>query len=337
MADSIDFARVLEHLHDLSQPFPAKELYQFSDLTRKELAALEAAWPAIDVERRRGVMHDLGELGDANFEVRFDDVYRLGLDDADPEVRVTAIINLWESEAPDLMAPLMTLMQSDPEAEVRAAAASALGRFVYLGEVEEIPAPQARRVEAALLAVINGPDELEVRRRALEAIAFSGREEVAPLIEAAYAAPDHKLRVSALFAMGRSADSQRWREPVLAELENADPEMRFEAVRAAGELELQEAVPALQAHSHDGDPQVREAVIWSLGQMGGEPAREALLALLDEAETEEERDYIEEALENHAFQDEMLNFPILQFTEDELDDLDEFEDDDVPPLSERLN
>jgi regulator of sigma E protease len=303
-------------------------LYLFSDLGRDDLAALEAAWPEAPVERRRSIMHDLGEIAEANFEVLFDPVFRLGLEDEDAEVRATAVANLWESEAPELIAPLLDLMLHDPALAVRTAAASALGRFVYLGEVEELPAAQARRVEDALLGVIGGDDDLEVRRRALEAVSFSGRPEVGDLIEQAYASPDRPYRVSAVFAMGRSADP-RWSERVLAELDSADPELRYEAARAAGELELQDAVPALQRLLEEGEVQVREAAIWSLGQVGGDQARESLLDLLQDAE-DDERDFIEDALENLTFHDDLLEFPLIDLDDDDLDD-------EPPPPDERLN
>lgn len=335
MATTPEFAQVLEHLRDASSPFPPIELYQFSDLSRQDLAALEAVWPQTPLERRRSVMQDLGEIGEANFEVRFDDVYRLGLQDEDAEVRTLAIQNLWESEAPDLIAPFLDLMQQDPSAEVRAAAASALGRFVYLGEIDDIPARHARRVEDSLLAVITGNDELEVRRRALEAVAFSGRPEVPPLIEQAFHSPERLLHISALFAMGRSADA-RWSADVLSEMESVDPEFRFEAVRAAGELEIPEAVPTLSELVNDVDTQVREAAIWSLGQIGGDEARHVLTDLLAEAE-DDERDFIEEAMQNLIFHDELMHFDLFDFEDD--DTVNEFDEggDEIPPINQRLN
>ncbi len=316
-----DFSQILTHLREASQPFPAAELYHFSDLNKKDIAALEAAWAEVPVDRRRSLIQDLGEISEANFEVTFEAVFRLGLEDEDAEVRATSIRNLWEVEEPDLIAPLIDFLQHDPDPNVRAAAASALGRFVYLGELEEIPAPQAHRVEDELLASIRGQDDLEVRRRALEAIGFSGRPEVAGLIREAYASSDPKLRVSAVFAMGRSADTQ-WAPQVCAELENGTPEMRFEAARAAGELELAQAVPGLEQLVEDGDSQVREAAIWSLGQVGGEHARRVLTDLLEQAD-EDEQDFIQDALDNLAFNDDLHSFSLLAFDED--DDLDDGE------------
>jgi HEAT repeat protein len=338
MTVSLEFTQLLERLKNPDQPIPPADLYHLSDLGRPEIQALEAAWPEAPLERRRAIVEDLGEIGEANVEVQFEAVFRLALEDEDPEVRATAVANLWEVETPTLIAPFLELLQADPDAGVRAAAASALGRYVYLGEVEELPAKHARRVEAALLAVIRGGDELEVRRRALEALSFSSRPEVADLIAEAYGSPERLWRISAVFAMGRSADP-RWTQAVLAELESGDPELRYEAARAAGELELQEAVPALKKLVDEGDIQVREAAIWSLGQAGGDEARAIVLDLL-QAASDEERDFLEDALENLHFHDELLEFPLLDAEDEALDADDLVLDDDeeeLPPPALRLN
>ncbi len=306
-----EFDNVLSLLRDTSRPFPPQALYYFSCLAPDNLAALEAAWPEVDPERRFNLLDDLTDLSEANFEMCFDAVFRLALDDESAPARAAAIRGLWEVEEPDLMGRFLHLMQCDPAIEVRAAAASALGRFVYLGEVDEITPAQTRRIEDALFATINGKDEIEVRRRALEAVAYSGRPEVAALIREAYGSTEVKLRVSAVFAMGRSADEQ-WAPQVMAELESVAPEIRFEAARAAGELELEDAVPALAKMGDDSDRQVREAAIWSLSQVGGPRARKALKHLLRKAEADE-RDFVLDALDNLDFTDEVQSFPLLDF------------------------
>lgn len=336
MATSPEFAQVLVHLNDTAQTLPPLDLYVFSNLGAQELEVLEEAWPGVLAERRINLLYDLSELGEANHEVNFDAVFQLALEDEAPEARTVAIKGLWEAEDVGLIAPFLEILQRDADMKVRAAAASALGRFIYLGEVEEISAKHLRRVEEALLAAVTGPDDLEVRRRAVEAIAFSSRPEVPPLLEAAYASEERLMKISAIFAMGRSANDN-WQDYVIKELESDDPELRYEAVRAVGELELPDGVPALIELTEEGDIQIREAAIWSLGQVGGEQARTRLLDLLEEA-GDDERDFIEEALENLTFHDDMVNFSLLDVGEDD-DDLGLFDEDDdpVPPVQDRLN
>ncbi len=315
-----DFSTVLERLRNTNRPFPPASLFHLSDLSKPDLAALETVWADLPTERRHNLLQGLNDLAEANFEVSFDSVFRLGLEDEDSGVRATAIRALWESEDPTLIAPFIDFMQHDTDPMVRAAAASALGRFVYLGELEELTPPQKRRVEDTLLAVIEGSDELEVRRRALEAVSYSSRDEVPPLIVDAYKSDESQLRVSAVFSMGRNADRPRWSEQVRAELESAEPEMRFEAARAAGELELREAGTALAELLDDEDTQVVEAAVWSLGQIGGDFARRTLTDLLENTEAEDEQDFLQEALDNLAYTDEVNAFTLFELGEDDEDE-----------------
>lgn len=326
------FSRVLEALRDSDQLFPPTLLYHFSSLHGPDLAALEAAWPHVAVERRRNILSDLHEIGEANFEVTFDSVFRLALEDEDAEARATAIRGLGESEELDLVAPLIELMYHDPDAKVRATAASALGRYIYLGELDDIPTPMKQRIEDALLKVIGGEDVLDVRRRALEALGYSSRTEVAGLIQAGYESSDEPMRVSAVFAMGRNSDA-RWAAPVLAELRDGTPELRFEAARAAGELQLGEAVAELERMIQDGDEPGHEAALWSLSEIGGPEARRILIEQLALTEDEDDQEFIEEVLENLDFTDDVANFALLNA--DNLGDDDDDADDD--DLASHLN
>jgi HEAT repeat protein len=272
---------LIKHLADESVPLSIARLYALSNLDRNDLARLEAAWPQLPDERRRAAMRHLVDIAETNFEVSFDPVFRLGLGDPDAIVREAAIDGLWEEDDPKLIAPLVALLQRDPAENVRAMAASVLGHYVYLDEIEEIPRAQVAPALRALRAIVAAPDEpLEVRRRAVEALSFSSADDVPGLIRAAYASPDERMRLSAVFAMGSSADDQ-WIETVIAELDSPSPAMRYEAARAAGELEARNAVPALAQMLDDPDREAQEMAIWALGQIGGEHAQKLLSELAD--------------------------------------------------------
>jgi HEAT repeat protein len=118
------------------------------------------------------------------------------------------------------------------------------------------------------------------------------------MIRTAYASPDELMRISAVFAMGRSADDQ-WIETVISELEAQSPAMRYEAARAAGELEARNAISPLAHLLDDPDREVQEMAIWALGQIGGDRARALLskLAKSDDAVLAEAADDALEELE----------------------------------------
>ncbi len=270
---------LLKHLADESQPLSVAKLYALSNLERDDLARVQAAWPDLPDERRRAAMRHLADITETNFEVDFSPMFRLGLKDSDSAVREAAIDGLWEVEDPALIAPLVKIMQDDASEAVRAMAAGTLGHFIYLDELEDIPHAQGTAALEALRKIIATPDDsLEVRRRAVEAIAYSSADDVPGIIRAAYASPDELMRVSAVYAMGSSADDQ-WIETVIAELEAQSPAMRYEAARAAGELEARNAVSTLARLLDDPDREVQEMTVWALGQVGGNQAHKLLRQL----------------------------------------------------------
>lgn len=252
------------------------DLYGFSDLSRTEAERAWTVWTGLPVAVRRRVARLLVEIAEDDFEVDFGEIFRLALGDEDAQVRQSAVEGLWEDEDVRLVPLLAARLREDPAGEVRAAAAAALGRFLLAGELGRIRLrPHQQAFDALLAACTAEGESVEVRRRALESLAYSGEEAVAALIGSAYDHPDEQMRVSAVFAMGRSADS-RWAAQVMQELHSPNPEMRYEAARACGELELEEAVPALVELVEDVDAEVQEAALWALGQIGGDEARRVL-------------------------------------------------------------
>ncbi len=278
------FDEALRQLADLPCSISNPMLYALSAPTRAEAARFQQIWPALPVTRRHEVIAALVENAEANFELDFDALFRITVEDEDAQVRAASIEGLWENEELWLIAPLLRMLQQDAAADVRAVAASSLGRFVLLGELEELDQSHLSAIQEALYEVINTQDEpVEVRRRAIEAIAYSTEEGVHDLLTAAYEDADEEMRISAVFAMGRSADPE-FAEPIQFELGSSNPAMRYEAARACGELELDEAVPALIRLIADSDREVQSAAVASLGQIGGKRAREALERCVSEGD-----------------------------------------------------
>jgi HEAT repeat protein len=255
-------------------------LYALSAPRAAEVQLFKGHWPTVPVERRREVMGVLVNSAEANFELDFNALLRVTLLDEDGEVRTLSIEGLWEDEGIALIAPLVRILRHDPVASARAAAASSLGRFVLMAELEELDERHAKLIQSALLEAIKNPGEgLDVRRRAVESLAYWGEECVQETISAAYRAPEESMRISAVFSMGRSVDPI-WSEIVQDELGNVNPAMRYEAARACGELEVKDAVPALIHLVSDPDREVQFAAIAALGQIGGQIARRFLMRCL---------------------------------------------------------
>jgi hypothetical protein len=266
---------LLEELGHSAQMPKQDSLYLLSNLDASDAARVREVWSGLPVELRRRLVADLMEMAEVDFKVDFGAIFRVGLDDADAGVRTTAIEGLWEDQDVRLVPPLVVCLQ-DEAASVRAAAATSLGRFLLLGELGRIrPDPYAQAYEALLLVCQNAAEHFEVRRRALESLSYVDTGDVVALIRQAYKAPEEKVRISAIFAMGRSADT-RWAHEVRQELFSPNPELRYEAAWACGELQLSETVSELEELTEDVDPEVQEAALWALGQIGGDKAREIL-------------------------------------------------------------
>lgn len=332
--DVIQFTEVLKALLDPDKPLPARFLRRLSDLEGLEFEVLKENWPKIPIWRRQALLQDIEDLCKDDTLVSYESLGIIATGDSDALVRLHAVKTLWEFENKNLIPTFKNLLLNDSDVEVRASSATALGQYVYLGELDELPAKKLKEIEDLLLATTNGVDEPQVRQSALESLGYSSREEVPALIEEAFNSEDQEWRASALFAMGRSGDDT-WKERVLEMLEDHHPELRQEAARAAGELEIKQAVPLLLELLDDPAEPIRLASIWSLSQIGGEGVREKLEELYDETEDEQEVEYLEAALDNLTFTEGMQLMPILDLSEfEEKDDLEDSDEDELSLLDE---
>lgn len=273
--ECMEFEEVWQQLVAGPKKLSSAILYALSGPSAAEARLFKQRWPSVPLERRREVVGMLVSNAEANFELDFNALLRVTLLDEDGEVRTLSIEGLWEDEGITLIAPLVRILRHDPVASARAAAASSLGRFVLMAELDELDERHATLIRGALLEAIQGHDVLDVRRRAIESIAYWGDECVRETISAAYRAPEEPMRISAVFSMGRSVDPI-WSDIVQGELENTNAAMRYEAARACGELEVKGAVPALIRLVSDPDREVQFAAIAALGQIGGRNARRVL-------------------------------------------------------------
>ena len=272
--------RYLAELSDHSKTVTVSRLARLSDLSPEELELLQKAWGEIEIGRRRQIIHHLAALARSHAKLNFDNVFQTCLQDSDATVRTKAIQGLWECDDCTLITTMIGLLKEDESKLVRAAAASALGKFALLAELRKVHPRHLIKITQALLSVIDAKGgAVEVKCRAIEAIATLSIPQVKDVIYAAYRSKNPKLQASAICAMGRSCDPL-WFPLLLRELNSPDPEMRFEAARACGELGEEEAVPHLIKLLRDSDIQVRLAATKALGRIKGIEPRQAFYRYL---------------------------------------------------------
>lgn len=315
------------------------DYFALSDLTRADVETVRRHWQEVDPASRRQTVETMARSTREYLNVDISTFLAAIIDDPDAAVRRVVLETLDENEPKqEMLGAIVYRLQHDSDDEVRAAAASVLGHYVLAGELDELDAAPAVRAEDALITVLtNAGEPVSVQRRALESIAYSGEIAVRQFIEDAYYSPWEEMRVSALTAMGRSADI-RWRRMVRAELRNPSPAMRTEAAIACGELEAKAALSDLLDLLADDELPVRQAAIFALGRIGGKQARRALEEIA--ASDADEAIDAELSLEDMLFYTgiDADTIPLFDENEDEdvLDDLDPWDDwdDDDDDLGE---
>jgi HEAT repeat protein len=273
--------QTVTHLGDISRPLPHKELRKLNDIGADARQEFSSAWQAIPAERRREIAIALASLAEDNVEFDFRDVFSSILDDPEADVRLAAVDGLWEDERVSTLRKLLPMMATDPDSDVRASVALALGRFAHRASIDELPARVSKDVRDALLRSASNLDEPdEVRRRSIEGLGYYSGDDVIALIGQAYTSGKQPLKESAVVAMGHTMDP-RWLPVLDVELQSSEAALRYEAARAAGELagEATSLLPRLLPMTEGDDLEVAQAAIWALGQIGGDGARRALKRL----------------------------------------------------------
>jgi HEAT repeat protein len=300
---------LLPKLERDEEPLSAGELAGLSAIDRSDHERFLEVWRRLSIQRRRAIIDRLADIVEDNVELDFSRVFLAGLFDDDVQVRAESIKALWEYEGADLV-PILLRLLSDAEALVRSEAALGLGRFLLRAELHDTVDPRTAEIESALRAAYHDTQELaEVRGRALEALGVRAHEWVREMIDEAYSSGDRRLQISAVHAMGRSADPE-WLPTIAEEMHSDDGEMRFEAAMAAGAVGDEEAIADLAELADDDDAEVQEAAIGALGEIGGPSARSALHQIA--ADTGEERilEAVSEALAQADFVDDPMSMAV---------------------------
>ena len=204
----------------------------------------------------------------------------------------------------DLADTLLTVACSADEPEqLRARAAISLGSVLEQSETDGFEDPDVvpitertfHNIQESLEKVYrDNSTPKEVRRRSLEASVRAPKTWHQYAIRSAYSSGDKEWMLTAVFSM-------RWvhgfDDQILLALKNHDPEIRYEAVNAAGNWELDAAwshIVELVNDAHSPKPLLL-AAIGAVGSIRPAEAREILVDLAD-SDDEEIAEAVHEAM-----------------------------------------
>ena len=315
---------------ELAPPVSIASLYRLSDLPPDYLEQFGRRWPTLSAERRPIIARHLADICEDNFEVDFSPLCPTLFQDPLPAVRVAALDTLWDSSNITLVRPIISLLTHDGDTAVRGRAAETLGHYLLMVEWKQAPQHIKPLIEQTLLEHLNQPDlPLPIWRMALEAFAGSGHGRVPALIEQAYNDPDLPTQISAVLAMGRTAD-KRWLIPLQDELSHPEPAMRLQAVTALGILGSTDPIEQIAQLAYDDDDlEVRLAAVAALGQIGGNTATETLNSLLEEEEDDlpdSMAEAVRDALEEMMWLGGEMHWEMLNMADEDEDDEDDDEE-----------
>lgn len=328
--EKIKFQVVIDALLDDDADFPIIYFPSFSDLEGDDLKLLLSVWNQITPERKVNLFENLEIINENDTLMDFNQVAKIALADANAAIRAAGLRMLWEYEDEKIIPTLIELLKVDYDPIVRSQAAAALGKYIFLGELEEIHPDMLKITEESLLQVFRSPDEDIVRLKSLEALGYSSREEIPAIINSAFNSGKYEWIASALVAMGRSAD-ENWGSQVLTMLAHPDERIQKEAVKAAGELEIKQARKLLLklVLETESDEELWYIGVWALSKIGGDHVNEVFDQLLENATTDEEIVFLEEALDNLFLTEGIAaNLDLMGFSEPDINSLREVDSED---------
>ena len=271
--------QVIDILFQPGREIRSTYLVRLSALRAEDLSYFEQKWKQAEAEQRLRLIAAMVSLSEDDLTLDFTDIFRLGIEDVEENIRIQALAGLELENKSTFVRPIIKVLRNDDSIRVRTAAAITLGKFALMAELEELPAVLGQDIFNNLLEILERPSEpLELRRRALESIAPFQQELINNYIEDYYYSHDPGAKASAIYAMGRNCN-RRWLGFILREMQSTRAEFRFSAALASGEIEDEEAVPALLRLLNDDDSEVRQAAIAALGKIGGKDAKQALKQL----------------------------------------------------------
>ncbi|MGI6208402.1 MAG: HEAT repeat domain-containing protein [Anaerolineae bacterium] len=309
-----EFGEALASMQQQAEDWLQEEnLRKLSAANTEEARAFEQMWSELDAGERYQLISALAELAEENREVSFEPLFEITLEDDSAEVRAVAVAGLGEVCDSRLAEKMLRLLRTDPDAAVRAEAATALGTFLAIAEPGEDSAGLRQQIEDDLLETINTDSEdVLVRRRALESYGYAEDPYADEVLMDAYDSDEDEIVASAVFAMGRRLD-ESFLPIIHRELDNEVDDIRLAAIWAAAEIGSGASVPyLLRIIGEDPSDDVRTAAVYALAEIEAPEAARILEELLDSEDIAIQM-AADDALELWQSRDEMSDMVMFDY------------------------
>ena len=278
-----------------------------SSLSEDNIDQFNLAWESLSIERKKNTLEELTNLSEVDIAMDFSQIFLIGISDNNSLIREISVLGLWESNDRSLIKPLTALLKDDPTSQVRQAAAMTLETFARRSQEDKLIDRDCQQIRESLIYVIEDESaDIDTKRRSIETIAHFGSAGIEDIILNAHKSYDSKLRQSAIYAMGRTSETQ-WIKLLLGNLDDPNPAIRYETVSSLGELGDETIIPYLTKLLTDDDTEVRASAIRSLGQIGGSSAKQTIANYLDD-ENAIIKESAVSAMESIRFEEDPLGF-----------------------------
>ena len=275
-----NFDNVLQMVKDGPEVVFGRYARMLSDLSAEKAAKLASVLAGLSPECRAAFYHAMKETHQESFEYDFSPIAKIGLEDPDGEIRADAIEILGLEDSRETGAKILEAAQSDPFEKAQITAIGVLGQYMLEDNLDGTIPVNRKKLHEVLEKLIEHKSAA-VRRAAVVAYAVSETKRVNEIIRGYLAGNDRDELSAALRAISISMNDE-FSGTVLELLEHDDEEIVIEAIRAAGALQLKEALPALYEMISRFDritPDLLLAAVNAVAEIGEESGMDVLETL----------------------------------------------------------
>ena len=238
-----NFDNVLKTIREQPESVFVRYARVLSDLNAEKTNKLRAVLAELSDANRLEFYRSMYISAMNSFEHNYTPIAKLGLEDSDGDVRTASIQILGFEDDKSAGEKILDAAQNDPYEKAQVAAVQVLGQYMFESVLDNRIPVNRKKLHEVLENLIESKNQT-VRRAAVVSYAVSEDKRVKEIITGYLAGNDRDELIAALEAV-RHAMGEEWAGTVLELMRHEDDEVSMEAIRAAGTLQLREALPHL--------------------------------------------------------------------------------------------